>query len=142
VIAFKVSLNGKHVCTAGVGEFGVVSAIVTWVRRRPEKSRDGKSIEEELTADIGGLDSDANEHLKWLARRLRVGDRITLEVINADRVHKPKRRYRDDPKMVERAKKRYFERLKKEFEENATQRASNEIRIRTARLRRRRPEAG
>ena len=125
MIVFKVSLNGKRVCTAGVRNFGVVSAIVTWVRRRPEKSRDGKSIEEELTADIGGLDSDANEHLKWLARRLNVGDRITVEVVDADRVDKPKRRYRDDPKKVERAKKRYFERLEKEFEENATRRASN-----------------
>jgi hypothetical protein len=117
VIAFKVSLNGKHVCTAGVRDFGVVSAIVTWVRRKPEKSRDGKCIEEELTADIGGLDSDVNEHLKWFARRLHVGERITVEVVESDRVDRPKRRRRDDPRKVKRARKRCFERLKKEFED-------------------------
>jgi len=124
VIAFKVSLNGRQVCKAGVRDFGVVSAIVTWVRRRPEKSRDGKTIEEELTAKIGGLDSDAKEHLKWLARRLHVGDRITVEVVESERVDKPKRRYRDEPRKVERAKNRYFERLKKEFEVKASRGAS------------------
>ena len=121
---------------AGMRDFGVVSAIVTWVRRKPEKSRDGRSIEEELTANIGGLDSDANEHLKWLGRRLHLGDQITVEVVESDRVDKPKRRHRDDPKKVEQAKKRYFERLKKEFEANATQRASNKRMERTRKMRR------
>lgn len=126
MIALKVSLNGRRVCTAGVRDFGAVSAIVTWVRRKPERSRNSKRIEEELTVDIGGLDSDANEHLKWLARRLDVGDRITVEVVDSNRVDKAKRRHRDDPRKVERAKKRYFERLKKEFEVDATRRASRQ----------------
>ncbi len=115
MIAFRVSLNGKSLCTAGVRDFGVLSTIVTWVRRKPENSRDGKSIEEELTADIGGLDSKSKEHLQWLNRPLTVGDSVTIDIVEAKRIDKPKRRYREDPKMVERAK-RYFERLKKEFE--------------------------
>ena len=120
MVAFKVSLNGKHVCTAGVRHFGVVSTIATWVRRRPERSRAGRSIEERLTAEIGGLDSDAKEHLTWLAQRLRVGDRLSVEVVDADRVDKPKRRVREDPRMVDRAKKQYFERLKKSSTRNRT----------------------
>ena len=132
MIAFKVSLNGKHICTAGVRDFGVVSAIVTWVRRKPEKSRDGRSIEEELTADIGGLDSDVNEHLKWLARRLHLGDRMAVEVVESDSVDKPKRRHRNDPTKARRAKKRYFERFKKEFEANETSNKSPQPTRRTA----------
>ena len=133
MVAFKVSLNGKHVCTAGVRDFGVLSANVTWVRRRPENSRDGESIEEELTADVGGLDSRTREHLKWLARRLAVGDRLTIEVVESDRVDKPKRRQCDDRRKVERAKKRYFERLKKEFEPNVTRAESSKPLRRTRR---------
>lgn len=91
MIAFKVSLNGKRVCTAGVRDFGVVSAIVSWVRRKPENSRRKKGIEEELTAEIGGLDGDSRAHLNWLSRRLRVGDRVTVEVVETDIVDKPKR---------------------------------------------------
>lgn len=115
MIAFKVSLNGTKVCTAGVRDVGVLSAIVTWVRRKPENSQSGRGIEEELGLEVGGLDSDANEHLKWLSRRLRVGDRLAIEVIESETVDKPKRRHRDDPRMVERAKRRYSERLKKAY---------------------------
>ena len=114
MIAFKLSINGEYICTAGVRDFGVVSAIITWVRRKPENGRDGetKTIQEELTAELGGLDSKSREHLKWWSQRLRVGDRVSIEVVDAKRADKPKRRYRDDPKVVERAKRRYLERSK------------------------------
>lgn len=128
--AFKVSLNGKQVCIAGVSEFGVVSANVTWVRRKPGMSHDGKNIEEELTADVGGLDSNAGEHLNWMARPLLIGDRVTIEVVESDSVDEPKRRYRDDPRKVERAKKRYAERIRKEFGEMITPTASSRPRSR------------
>src|SRR5207244_13340347 len=60
MIAFEVSLNRKRVCTAGVPDFGVLSAILSWVRRRPDQSRGGKTIEEELTAEVGGLHSEVS----------------------------------------------------------------------------------
>ena len=34
MIAFKLSINREYVCTAGVPAFGVLSAIITWVRRK------------------------------------------------------------------------------------------------------------
>jgi hypothetical protein len=40
---------------------------------------------------------------------------VSIEVVETKRADKPKRRYRDDAKVVERAKRRYFERLKKEL---------------------------
>jgi hypothetical protein len=115
MIAFKLSINGEYICTAGVRNFGVLSASITWVRRKLENRRDGKTVEEELTADLGGLDSESKEHLKWWSQRLRVGDRLSIEVVETKRAVKPKGRYRDDPKVVERAKRRYFERLRKEL---------------------------
>lgn len=93
MIAFEVSLNDNIVCTAGVEDFGVLTAIVSRVRRRPEKSRNGKTIEEELSAEVGGLD-DSGEHLNWLSRELQVGDCLSIKVIDIDYVDAPVRRYR------------------------------------------------
>lgn len=125
MIAFKLSINGEYICTAGVRAFGVLSAIITWMRRKAENGRDGKTIEEELTAELSGLDGESKEHLKWWSQRLRVGDKLSIEVVEAKRADKPKRRYRDDPKVVERAKRRYFERLKEELGASSMRRASN-----------------
>ena len=124
MIAFKLSINGEYICTAGFPAFGVLSAIITWVRRKPENGRDGQTMEEELTAELGGLDSETREHVKWWSQRLRVGDRVSIEVVEAKRADKPRRRYRDDPKVVERAKRRYFERLKEELGASSIGRAS------------------
>jgi hypothetical protein len=115
MIAFNIALNGRHVCTAGIRDFGVLTAMVTWVHRKPEQRRGRKRIEKELAAEVAGLDSVAKEHVKWLRRRLRIGDRLAIEIVKSDSPDTPKRRYRDDPRIVERAKRRYFERLKKEY---------------------------
>jgi hypothetical protein len=116
MIAFRVSLNGTRVCTAGIRDFGVLSAIVTWVRRRPEHGRDGGTIEEHLTVEVGGFTSTSRHHSQWLRRRLRVGDRVSIDVVDAAKADRPKHRYRDDPRALERAKRRYLERLKNELE--------------------------
>lgn len=120
VIAFQVSVNGEIVCTAGIENFGVVSAILTWVRRRPEQARDGVDIEEELTVEVGGLDTRdplASEHLKWLGRSLAVGDSVTVRIVDVVQIDQPETRQRDDPDDVKRAKRRYVERLKEELGE-------------------------
>jgi hypothetical protein len=119
MIAFEVSLNGKVVSTAGVKDFGVLTAILSWVRRRSDKARDGKTIEEELTFEVGGLDShnpDLSEHLKWLSKALHVGDVVSIHIVDRDAVNLPKSRKRDDPKKIAKAKRRYYERLKRELE--------------------------
>lgn len=112
MLAFKVSLNGKNVGIAGVRDLGVLSAIATWVRRRSES---GEDTEEELAFEVAGFDSNTREHLRWLRRRLRVGDRVVIQILESAHIDTPKRRNRDDPALVDRAKRRYFERLKKDY---------------------------
>lgn len=105
-------------CTAGIADFGVLTAILSWARRRPENSRDGKNIEEELTFEVGGLDStDAavSEHLKWLATPLQVGDTVSIRVIESDETEAPSERRREDPDVGAKAKQRYYEQLKREY---------------------------
>ena len=120
MIAFEVNINGKRICIAGIADFGVLSAILSWARRRPENSRDGKSIEEELTFEVGGLDStDAavSEYLKWLATPLQVGDIVSISVIECDQAETPSERRREDPDAAAKVKKRYYEQLKREYGE-------------------------
>jgi hypothetical protein len=117
MIAFQVAVNNREMCTAGVNDSGVISAIITWVRRTPEKSADGESIEEELTFDVLGLDSITGEHLKWLKTRLAVGDTITVRIVDRSRIDSPCERRKEDPEEIARAQRRYYERLKREYGE-------------------------
>lgn len=113
MIAFEFFVNGKRLGTAGVGDLGVLSAIVTWVRRAPENSRDGKSFEEELTFSVGGLHEDTDAD--WLYKKLSVGDVVTINIVTAETVDQPKRVRRLDPDIAEKSERRYFEQLKKKY---------------------------
>jgi hypothetical protein len=104
--AFEVYLNGKKLCRAGVDGDGVLSAIATSV------VGPGRSA---FSLNVGGLISSANEHLRWVNCKLRVGDEIRLKIAESDSVDKPKERYRNDPAEVARSQKKYVRRMAKQF---------------------------
>jgi hypothetical protein len=85
--AFHVLVNGKPLCTAGIGALGVLHVIVDWVRRKDEP-REG-----EFDFSIGGLDTVSEEHVRWSAPRIGVGDEITIRVVDSDDIDAPPRRY-------------------------------------------------
>lgn len=108
---FDVLLNGKKVCTAGVGDDGVLTVIVSSVHQRGEvtnrkNSRRGK---EDLRLDVGGLISSTAEDVRWQNRRLRAGDEVRIRIAEAELASKPKRRERADPTLVARAEEKYLE---------------------------------
>jgi len=110
MIAFQVSLNGERLCTAGVGDKGVLSAIVTWVLR----TADGVPSPSELSLSVGGLAADA--HLEWPApRHLAVGDEVTVRIVEAAEADPPARERRDDPAFVAAQERKYFEHLKAKY---------------------------
>ena len=120
MIAFDVFLNRTKLARAGVGSDGVLTAITTWVRRRAPES-DGKRArwDRDLSFNLSGYrstDGDVGEHFKWEDRTLKPGDVLTIKVITAARVDEPKRRIAEDPKLVERSQRRYYQRLKRKFE--------------------------
>jgi hypothetical protein len=53
--SFDVSLNRKNLCLAGVGERGVLSAIISWV---------AGDRGEDLFIQVGGLANE--EHIDWV----------------------------------------------------------------------------
>src|SRR5262245_23145574 len=82
MIAFVVSVNGQRVGTIGVGDNGVLSAIVRWSGHAGEPGH--------MNLDIGGLDSKTDEHIRWPhPPDIEPGDTITIQVIETDMVDTP-----------------------------------------------------
>ena len=72
--AFEVTLNGQKIATAQIeSDFGVLTTIVTWVRREDNS--------ESLNVSISGLDSVAEKKIKWAAQDLKIGDKLLVSVI-------------------------------------------------------------
>ena len=124
MVAFEVFRNNKRLCVAGVGDFGVLTACVTWVAHRSEKlerwKTKGVSQQQptDLNLQVGGLQDDARAsalHLRWTDATLQVGDKIKIHVVDASRVDAAGAEYRDDPGKDIEAKKAYVRRLAKEL---------------------------
>lgn len=85
MIVLEVSRNGKLLCTAGVGDNGVLDADVHWNGQR------GRVAHPHLV--VGGLDGDTRLHLSWIDRTIRVGDVITIKVVEKAEADPPKKRH-------------------------------------------------
>ena len=99
MIAFDVSLNGSSVCRAGVGERGVMTAMITWVTRSAQNTgaREPEGVEEELTLDVSGLIGGTNEHVRWVQSKLTLGDEILIRIKSLDSVDVPWQRKTEQP---------------------------------------------
>jgi hypothetical protein len=124
MVAFEVFRNNERLCVAGVGDFGVLTACVTWVAHRPEKlerwKNEGISEQQptELNLQVGGLQNNERAsalHMRWTDATLRVGDEIKIHVFDASRVDAATAEYRDDPGKDIEGKKTYVRRLAKEL---------------------------
>jgi hypothetical protein len=96
MICFEIQINGKTLCTAGIGRFGVLQTSLHWVKRRPGIKPNGISekdwCREELHFHVGGQNSQNS--LKWLSRQLKLGDEITVRIVERAKPDKPKSRKR------------------------------------------------
>lgn len=107
---FKVHVNGKRVCTAGLLGDGVLGAHVSSVRRK------GSRKPAELSLHIGGLDSSTGEHLVWHeALPLQVGDEVRIKVSMDGRTDEPSARKKPDALADLRARKTYVRKMAKEL---------------------------
>jgi hypothetical protein len=100
VLAFRVSLNGRSAVTAGIPGPHVVSVILSSVVRESGAFRGGRPMpERELGLHIGGLITSTREHVDWQDVDLKVGDKVTIEVVQVPEADEPKHRHppRRDP---------------------------------------------
>lgn len=79
MIAYQVNLNGKPVATAGLTQ-GVVSAIANWIFIPSEVATD-PATDWHASFSLGGLDNSTREQLHWFRTNLKVGDEITLKLV-------------------------------------------------------------
>ena len=80
---FEVTVNGVKVCTAGVGDSGVLTSILSLVKRNDSETLDLR---------VGGLahrTADVTEHLEWFRQDLDVGDEITIKIVEAFECDEP-----------------------------------------------------
>jgi hypothetical protein len=128
MIGFKVSLNGKRLYTAAAGARGVMTACVTWVFREAPGVRNRS----DLSLQVGGLAKDA--HLNWASpRKLKVGDKVVVTIVDTKKPDPPSRTKRDDAALVEASERQYYERLKAKYEPSKSSSGGSESRRRTTR---------
>ena len=91
MVAFEIHVNGKHLATAGVGQDGVVSTILSWAIGPPPRVPHGM-----MHFGVGG--ADGADHLEWAVPEVGVGDEITIKLVNVepDGVTRPSRRFQPD----------------------------------------------
>jgi hypothetical protein len=102
---FEVFLNRKRLCVAGIDSDCVLTAIVDYVNDKRGR----------LHLCVGGLDTAAEEHVRWQDRHLRVGDEIRIRIGEGKRADKPIKRFPRDPSMELESKKRYVHEYAKEL---------------------------
>jgi hypothetical protein len=115
--AFVLYLNGRKLGTAGVGDEGVLTATVTWVRRKGEHNRSTRAagVVEELELSLAGLMTPTDEHVRWRQRSIKVGDEVRIKVVEVTTVDKPGHRKKRDRAQELRQQQTYVREMAKKF---------------------------
>lgn len=110
MICFQVEINGKKLCTAGVGEFGALTTVLSWVRNRQHADTTGEDTEA-AQLRVGGstsLSAGVDENVEWASSGLNVGDEVRVTVIDQLQPDDPTQRTIRDPALeLERTKAHY-----------------------------------
>src|SRR5687768_3728837 len=95
-LRIEVLVNGRSLGVAGVEQFGVVSAVLSWVRRAPSKITEEMRadahfdeqwfLRERCTVELGGLDSITETHLTWAKEALLPGAEVTIRILGPGEV--------------------------------------------------------
>jgi hypothetical protein len=107
-LCFEVRINDGPPTVTGQPGISVLSACLTFV-----------SVRNDLEFRAGGLVSKGlhdNEHIEWLRQGLKVGDHVSIRVVDADLPSEPISRERRNPIDSEREERAYYEHLKNKYE--------------------------
>jgi|SRR5579863_4920951 len=112
MITFEIYLNDQKLCRAGIGDSGVLSAIVTWSAATMASGTRNES----LFLNMGGLVTPERKHVSWINQKpLAVGDRIQVSIVEADSVDEHQKRDPADDARLRQAKEDQVRRSAKEL---------------------------
>lgn len=99
-LRFEVYVNGRRLCVSGINGFGVLDVILTRVKRSPKQypGRDKHPLKiskaewskERIELSVGGLESMTDQFLHWMRRNLRIGDEVSIRLLEPGRYDVPK----------------------------------------------------
>jgi bifunctional ADP-heptose synthase (sugar kinase/adenylyltransferase) len=112
MLAFEIHINGKRRCLAGIANDGAMSAVLSWVGRgRAERGLP----KEDVSLQVGGLDSLRREHMDWLQQSLAAGDEVMVRVVDVRNVDAPLKGSRRPVGDTKRHQKAYVRRMARQF---------------------------
>lgn len=115
-IAFEVTVNNETKIVAGNKDISVLTFILSF--RKASKSNE--DMTDEIYLQVIGLLHHSeynNEHLDWMKRHIKLGDEINIRVVETSQITKPITRRSEDPNLVQKAERKYYESLKKKYED-------------------------
>ncbi len=109
--AFKIHLNGKKFCVASLdGSAGVLGAQLSYVCRGKGRER------QTLSLHVSGLVSSTGEQLVWHeAYPVKVGDKLSIEVVEAAQADKPSSLKKSDPAADLQVRQQYVRKMANKF---------------------------
>jgi hypothetical protein len=85
MLGFQISVNGKPLYTVGAGNFGMLQAGVDWSRIAQNKG----TIYEHLWVEAKRYTGQPLKDEHWQNHALKVGDEVTIKIIETDSPDQP-----------------------------------------------------
>ena len=116
MIAFRLSINGDNPKDYGFEDWSILTSHL-FARRNPE-SRDIDDIEFSINGLAEEVEANTLEHVRFGKLALKVGDNLTIQIVETESVEKPIKRYRSDSLVQENpfTKEEIFEMERQEYE--------------------------
>ena len=123
MLGLHVFLNGRRLCRAGVRDDGVLSAMVAWAPDQTLAPRARQASKKRVAhLEVGGLHHPKpgeDAFPKWIERALRVGDRVTVRVVEGEPADPPAHVEVLKHDWIATQERAYYERMKKRFDRPA-----------------------
>jgi hypothetical protein len=120
MLCFEIAVNGIKLCTAGVGEPGVLHAHIIWVLRHGQFDCSGTpgTDDETISLTVDGDSYPRQECLSWPNTNLKAGDEVRIRVVDLGVADEPERIKMDEEKIrhLLEPRRAMYEKLKREFE--------------------------
>jgi hypothetical protein len=98
MIGFEIKINGNKICVAGGSDMGIVTAILTWVKRQGNGERQEQETKkelDELIIQVGGIrypDDKSQQDVNWINQQFfSVGDEISIDIVDTSEFDEPSR---------------------------------------------------